>query len=100
MNWNDQLKQLLLRPYTDEELLKKELQEFEFTIRKVYNSLSNSRDEIITYKFNPIYRLSLDSEVFKNKALLKKFTDMVDLEGFRHEFNAPQNAYCIYINQK
>ena len=99
MNKNEQLKQLLLRPYTDEELLKKELEEFEFTIRKIYNSLSTSRKDIITYKFNPIYRLSLESEVFKNKTLLKMFTDVVDLDGFHHEFNAPQNAYCVYIKQ-
>lgn len=99
MKNNNQLKAVLNRPLTDDELFKKEVEEFERTTERVYENLLKSRDYYTTYKFNPIYRLALDSDIYKDKELLKMFTNMVEYHGFRHEYNAPQNAYCVYIKQ-
>jgi FlaA1/EpsC-like NDP-sugar epimerase len=100
MKANIQLKELLNRPLTDDELVNKEIEEFDRQTERVYENLLKSRDYHTTYLFNPFYRIALDSDLYKNKELLKRFTDVVESYGFHHEFNAPQNAYCIYIKQR
>ena len=100
MKNNSELKEVLKRPLTDDELVNKEIEEFERETDRVFEQLLHSRDYVITYKFNPIYRIWLESDLYKNKELLKRFTDVVESYGFHHEFNAPQNAYCIYIKQR
>lgn len=97
MKTNQELKEALDQKPTDQQIYLKAYEDFERTTERAFENMNESESWRVSYRYNPIYRIYLTSDLYLNKELLKIFTNMVEAFGYRHEFNAPQNAYCIYI---
>lgn len=100
MKHNDELKQALNQKLTDDQIYTIVIDEFFRTTERVFDEMNEVVESRNIYKFNPIYRIDFKTDIYNNKELLKKFTDMIESHGYRYEISAPHNAYCVYINLK
>ena len=99
MKTNEELKVALNQKLTDDQIYDNAVAEFDSITEKAFEIINNTIGGRGTFGYHPIFKIYSNADLYKNKELFKRFTDMVESRGYRHEYSAPHIAYCVYINQ-
>ena len=92
-----EFKKIINAPLTIEENIRKVKEDLSRIIDQAAESCENSIYERNMYKFNPIHRFYKNTIVDEDENVRKTIAEWLGENGYKLEWNSPQNAYCVYI---